>query len=115
MIRKSTGFPSRQTRSVCPEIMLKQKDRAGMTIRRKVIPLWIAIVSIMRRRFVGGAGRMSLDLAQALAEVGNLPRQRVDLEPLHGNGLVHRLDGFVLKCPTHFEYVDPAADRLHVI
>ena len=24
-----TGFPSGQTRSVCPEIMLKQKDRAG--------------------------------------------------------------------------------------
>src|SRR5882672_4499537 len=24
-----TGFPSRQTRSVCAEIMLKQKDRAG--------------------------------------------------------------------------------------
>jgi len=38
MIRKSmpsghdpmvgTGFPSRQTRSLCAEIMLKQKDRA---------------------------------------------------------------------------------------
>jgi hypothetical protein len=29
MIRKSgDGFPSRQTRSVCAEIMLKQKDRA---------------------------------------------------------------------------------------
>jgi hypothetical protein len=24
-----TGFPSGQTRSVCPEIMLKQKDKAG--------------------------------------------------------------------------------------
>ncbi len=24
-----TGFPSGQTRSVCPEIMLKQKARAG--------------------------------------------------------------------------------------
>jgi hypothetical protein len=27
--RVGTGFPSGQTRSVCPEIMLKQKDRAG--------------------------------------------------------------------------------------
>src|SRR6266403_2429015 len=114
MIRKSTGFPSRQTRSVCPEIMLKQKDRAGMTIRRKVIPLWIATISIMRRRFVGGAGRMRLGLAQALAQVGNLARQRVDLEPLRGDGLVQRLDGFVLKRQPHFEYVDPVAERLHI-
>jgi len=27
--RVGAGFPSGQTRSVCPEIMLKQKDRAG--------------------------------------------------------------------------------------
>jgi hypothetical protein len=27
--RVGTGFPSRQTRSVCAEIMLKQKDSAG--------------------------------------------------------------------------------------
>jgi hypothetical protein len=27
--RVGTGFPSRQTRSVCAEIMLKQKDGAG--------------------------------------------------------------------------------------
>jgi len=25
-----TGFPSGQTRSVCPEIMLKQKDNVGV-------------------------------------------------------------------------------------
>src|SRR5882724_4627980 len=36
MIRKvGTGFPSRQTRSVCPEIMLKQKDRAGSRFEEK--------------------------------------------------------------------------------
>ena len=31
--RVGTGFPSGQTRSVCPEIMLKQKEQSGMTIR----------------------------------------------------------------------------------
>jgi hypothetical protein len=38
MIRKSdTGFPSRQTRSVCADIKLKQKDRAGSNSR------WFAV------------------------------------------------------------------------
>src|SRR6266704_293436 len=63
----------------------------------------------MRRRFVGGAGRMSLGLAQALAEVGHLPRQRVDLEPLRGYGLVQRVDGLVLKRQPHIEH-DPVVE-----
>src|SRR5712675_1692478 len=33
--RVGTGFPSGQTRSVCPEIMLKQKDRVGWRFDEK--------------------------------------------------------------------------------
>jgi hypothetical protein len=33
--RVGTGFPSGQTRSVCPEIMLNQKDRAGWRFEEK--------------------------------------------------------------------------------
>jgi hypothetical protein len=34
-----SSFPSGQTQSVCPEIMLNQEEKSGMTIRRKVISL----------------------------------------------------------------------------
>src|SRR5664279_1961972 len=70
--------------------------------------------SIMRRRFVAGALRMSLGLLQALAQVRDLARQRVDLEPLRGDGLVQRLDGLVLKHQPGFERVDAVAERLHL-
>jgi hypothetical protein len=51
----------------------------------------------MRRRFVGGARRLGFRLRQPFAQGNHLARQRVDLEPLRGNGLVQRFDGLVLE------------------
>jgi hypothetical protein len=35
-----SGFPSRQARSVCAEIMRKQQNQSAMAIRPKAIALW---------------------------------------------------------------------------
>src|SRR6202043_3823434 len=70
--------------------------------------------SIMRRRFVGGVRRVSLCFLQPLAQGCDLARQRVDLEPLRGDGLVQRLDGLVLKHQPGFERIDTVAERIHV-
>src|SRR5450755_2649308 len=44
-----------------------------------------------------------------------MPSQRIDLLPLRGDGVVQRLDGFVLKRQSRFEHIDALAERLHVI
>src|SRR5258705_11203891 len=61
--RVGTGFPSRQTRSVCPEIMLKQKDEirirfnqiGSRSCRRSMAVRMVAFLKtgsrqVMRRR-----------------------------------------------------------------
>src|SRR5882757_4091007 len=58
MIRKSgTGFPSRQTRSVCAEIMLKQKDRADDDPKIKSSALANTRMSCLARKFAGPGQR----------------------------------------------------------
>src|SRR4030081_3523460 len=67
--------------------------------------------SIMRRRFVGRAGGVSLGLLDPLAQAHELSGQRIDLAPLFGDGLVQRLDGFVLKHQAGLQGVDALAKR----
>ena len=66
----------------------------------------------MRRALVGGARRIGLGLLQPLAELRELPRQRVDLLPLRGDGLVQRLDGLVLIGEARLQRVDALGERL---
>src|SRR5258708_20859932 len=75
--------------------------------------LWLQAASlVMRRRFIGVAGRLSLALPQAFAQALHPACQRLDLLPLRGDGFVQRLDGAVLKRQPCFEQVDAVAERL---
>src|SRR6266702_5914115 len=69
----------------------------------------------MRRALVCGARRIRFGLLQPLAELRELPRQRVDLLPLRGDGLVQRLDGLVLIGQARLQRVDAFAQRLDLI
>src|SRR5882757_11300449 len=69
---------------------------------------------VMRRRFVGDVGRMSLGRLQAVAQSGKLTRQRIDLLPLLGDGLVQRFDDLVLEHQPGLERVDTVAQRFGV-
>ena len=50
---------------------------------------------------------MALGVLQTFPQFRDLPRQRVDLEPLCRDGLVQRLDGLVLVGQTYFQRIDP--------
>jgi len=50
---------------------------------------------------------MAFSFPQALFQFSDLPRQPVDLNPLRGDRLVQRLDGYVLICQAHLQRVDP--------
>src|SRR6476469_9128535 len=60
----------------------------------------------MRRTLIGGSRRIRLGLLQPLAEFCDPPRQRVDLLPLRGDGLVQRLDRVVLIGEPRLQRVD---------
>ena len=60
----------------------------------------------MRRWFVGSARRPRLGFPQPLAETSELARQRIDLLPLCGNGLVQRLEGVVEERQPGFQRID---------
>src|SRR3954463_4800491 len=69
----------------------------------------------MRRTLIGGSRRIRLGLLQSLAELCDSPRQRVDLLPLCGDGLVQRLDRVVLIGEARLQRVDALAERLDLI
>ena len=71
--------------------------------------------SIMRRWFVRAAlAHGALGLLHTIGEVCHLPRQRVDLLPLSGNGLVERLDGFILIGEARLQRIYASAKRVVV-
>src|SRR6478735_6975760 len=69
----------------------------------------------MRRTLIGGSRRIRLGLLQPLAEFCDPPRQRVDLLPLCGDGLVQRLDRVVLIGEPRLQRVDALAQTLDLI
>ena len=74
---------------------------------------------VMRFRYwrglIGCARRIRLGFLKPLAELRDLPRQRVNQLPLRGDGLVQRFDGVVLIGDARLQRVDALAQTLDLI
>jgi hypothetical protein len=80
-----TGFPSGQTQSVCPEIMLKQKDLAisGGPVRKN------KALSFLSRR------QQSAHIRQVVQDSGSVLARPILSDPQHySSGAIVMFEGF---------------------